>query len=169
MSTLMSILRRQNSEKAKDEKSARTRRRMGPQAFNSNALIMHFERHHCWNPSISGASSGFPWRARRTDRLYVGGINQRARLGVLKQLVIAIRNADSRRLNTTIYTHVPLHDIDSIQRDERFIRSSRIRQSRGGKLNERGEIRYSNASSDDRGAVRVSLANHELQSDERFS
>lgn len=48
-----------------------------------------------------------------------GGINQRerererAQLGVLKQLVITNVNADSRRLNTTIYTHVPLHDIDS--------------------------------------------------------
>lgn len=119
----MSILRRRNSKKARERKKHTHTHVHSPQAFNSNALIMHFERHHCWNPSISGASSGFPRRARRTDRLCVGGINQRARLGVLKQLVIAIRNADSRRLNTTIYTHVPLHDIDSIQRDERFIRA----------------------------------------------
>jgi len=68
----------------------------------------------------------------------------------------------------TIYTHVPLHDINSIQRDEHFIRTRASVSHTGGKLNEREEIRYSSASSAT-AMLSGSFVNHELQSGELSS
>jgi len=68
MSSLTSILKRKNSKKASDEKKH----------THAHTACRHSTRMHLLCTlrgitvrSISGVSSGFPWRARRTNRLYV--------------------------------------------------------------------------------------------------
>lgn len=95
-------------------------------------------------------------------------INQRARARILKTTRNHGRNADSKRFNTTIYTHVPLHDIDSIQSDERFIFERASISHAREKLNDHEEIRDSNAHRCNY-TQRASLMNYELQSAERSS
>lgn len=117
--------------------------------------------------AFAGASSRF--LRRRTDRLCARGINQRARARILKTTRNHERNADSRRFNTTIYTHVPLHDIDSIQSDERFIFERASISHARGKLNGHGPRDKRFELRTDAITQRASLMNYELQSAERSS